>query len=60
MAVENEHVSTDVIDAPEFPELTDRFAVRSVPKVVLNDVRELVGSQRETAFVEAVIDAAPV
>ena len=37
MAVESERVTADVIEAMEFPDLARRFAVRGVPKIVIND-----------------------
>jgi predicted DsbA family dithiol-disulfide isomerase len=60
MAVESSRVTADVIEANEFPELSDRFSVSGVPKIVINDRVELLGSQREAKFVEAVLAAAGV
>jgi len=57
MAVESERVTADVIEANEFPELSDRFQVSGVPKTVINDHVELLGAQREPRFVEAVVQA---
>jgi predicted DsbA family dithiol-disulfide isomerase len=57
MAVESERVTADVIEANEFPELSDRFQVSGVPKTVINDQVELLGAQREPRFVEAVVQA---
>ena len=37
MAVESPHVTADVIEAMEFPDLARRFQVRGVPKIVIND-----------------------
>lgn len=57
MAVESERVTADVIEANEFPELSDRFSVSGVPKIVINDRVELLGAQREARFLEAVLQA---
>ena len=57
MAVENAHVTADVIEANEFPELADRYRVRGVPKVVVNDAVEFVGAQPEMHFLEEVFRA---
>ncbi len=54
MAIESERVTADVIEASEFPELSDRYQVSGVPKIVINDKVELLGAQREARFVEAV------
>ena len=54
MAVESERVTADVIEANEFPELSDRFQVSGVPKIVINDKVELLGAQREARLIQAV------
>jgi predicted DsbA family dithiol-disulfide isomerase len=58
MAIESERVTADVIEASEFPELSDRYQVSGVPKIVINDKIELLGAQREARFAEAVRTAA--
>jgi hypothetical protein len=60
MAVESARVTADVIEANEFPELSDQFSVSGVPKIVINDRVELIGSQREAKFIEAILAAAGV
>lgn len=50
MAVESEHVTADVIEAMEFPDLARRYSVRGVPKIVINDTVEFVGAQPESEF----------
>lgn len=57
MAIESSRVTADVVEANEFPELSERFQVTGVPKIVINDQVELVGAQREARFVEAVVQA---
>jgi len=57
-AVENAHVTADVIEISEFPDLAAQYHVRGVPKIVMNDTVELVGAQPETAFVDAMLRAA--
>lgn len=54
MAIESERVTADVIEANEFPELSDRYQVSGVPKIVINDRVELLGAQREARLIEAV------
>jgi predicted DsbA family dithiol-disulfide isomerase len=58
MAIVSERVTADVVEANEFPELSQRFAVSGVPKIVINDTIELLGSQREPRFLQAVIQGA--
>jgi alkyl hydroperoxide reductase subunit AhpF len=58
MAVESPDVTADVVEAEEFPELAERYRVRGVPKVVVNDAVEFVGAQPEALFLEHVLRAA--
>jgi glutaredoxin-like protein len=57
-AVESAHVTADVIEISEFPDLAAQYHVRGVPKIVMNDRVELVGAQPEDAFVDAMLSAA--
>ena len=57
-AVENAHVTADVIEISEFPDLAAQYHVRGVPKIVMNDTVELVGAQPEAEFVDAMLSAA--
>ena len=50
MAVESAHVTADVIEAMEFPDLARRYAVRGVPKIVINDTSEFVGALPEVQY----------
>lgn len=52
LAFKSELVTSDMIDASEFPELADRYNVRAVPKTVVNDVVQIEGAVPEDAFVE--------
>ena len=57
-AVESGHVTADVVEISEFPDLAAQYQVRGVPKIVMNDTVELVGAQPEAAFVDAMLRAA--
>ena len=52
MAIANSHVTADVVEVSEFPDLAQRYMVRGVPKTVINDSVEFVGNVPETTFVE--------
>jgi protein-disulfide isomerase len=54
MALLNPHITADVIEANEFPELSQRFNVMGVPKTVVNGVQELVGAQPEARLMSAI------
>ena len=57
-AVESGHVTADVVEINEFPDLAPQYHVRGVPKIVMNDTVELVGAQPEAAFVDAMLRVA--
>lgn len=54
MAMANPNITADAIDATEFPELSRRYQVQAVPKIVINDRVEFTGAQPEPKFLEAV------
>jgi hypothetical protein len=57
IAIVSPRVTADVIEAEEYPDLSNRFRVSGVPKIVINDSQEMVGAQREKKFVEEVVKA---
>jgi predicted DsbA family dithiol-disulfide isomerase len=57
MALENPHVSSEVIEANEYPDLIGRYAIDAVPKIVINDRVELLGAQPEATFVAQVVES---
>ena len=54
MAQLNPRITADVIEANEFPDLSQRFDVMGVPKTVINGVQELVGAQPEPSVMAAI------
>ena len=54
MAQLNPRITADVIEANEFPELSQQFNVMGVPKTVVNGVEELVGAQPEAQLMAAI------
>ncbi len=57
MAIDNPHITADVIEVTEFLPLAERYAVRGVPKTVINEGREFVGALPEAEFVRVLVDA---
>ncbi len=57
LAIENEHITGDVIEVSEFIDLAQRYQVQGVPKTVINDKVEFVGSLPEPRFVQQVLQA---
>jgi glutaredoxin-like protein len=54
LAVESAHVTADVIEVTEFPNLAQRYAIRGVPKTVINESVEFIGNVPESEFIEHV------
>jgi thiol-disulfide isomerase/thioredoxin len=57
MAMTNPLVLADVIEANEFPALSERYRVRTVPKTIINDRIEFVGPLSEAKVLAAVQEA---
>jgi hypothetical protein len=57
MAMENPLIVADVIEANEFQDLSERYRVRSVPKTVINDRVEFLGSMPEAKVLAALQEA---
>jgi len=58
MAIESAQVRADVIEATEFPHLVNRYAIRGVPKTVINERLSFEGALPEPAFLSHVLAAA--
>jgi predicted DsbA family dithiol-disulfide isomerase len=57
MAVASDRVRADCIEANEFPDLSHRYRVMAVPKVVINDRVQFEGALPERDFLSAVLRA---
>ncbi|HUU88990.1 MAG TPA: thioredoxin family protein [Candidatus Glassbacteria bacterium] len=55
LAIESDLVRADVIDINEFPELSQKYDVISVPKIIINEKIEFVGAFSEDLFAEHVL-----
>jgi len=56
MAMVNPNITADMIEAQEFPELSQRFSVRGVPRTVVNDNFNIDGGLPEDAFISQIIE----
>lgn len=54
MALENPHIKADMVDATLFPELSVKYKVMGVPKIVINEVHELMGAQPLPAMLDLI------
>ena len=54
LALENDHIKADMVDASIFPDLSAKYNVMGVPKTVINGDKELIGAQPITNFIDLV------
>jgi len=57
LAMENAHITADVVEVSEFIDLAQRYNVQGVPKTVINDRVEFTGALPEPRFVQEVLKA---
>jgi predicted DsbA family dithiol-disulfide isomerase len=53
----NAHVTADVVEVSEFPDLAQRYQIRGVPKTVINDRVAFEGAVPEERFIGEVLRA---
>ncbi len=58
IALASDGVQAEMIEAMEFPELSDRFEVQGVPRIVIDDRYVIEGNIPASQFVDAVMKAA--
>ena len=54
LALENPNIDAEMIEAQTFGEISNKFNVSSVPKVVINEEFEFVGNQSLDTFLEEI------
>ena len=57
MAIASSRITAECIEATEFPELSQRYQVMAVPKIVINDKIQFEGALPEQDFLGAVLKA---
>jgi glutaredoxin-like protein len=57
MAIENEYIRADMIEATEFPELAEKYEVMAVPRTIINETSYFEGALPEAQFVAAALQA---
>lgn len=55
IAMENDRVTADMVEASEFPHLAQRYHVMGVPKTVINDAASMDGALPESHFVDHIM-----
>jgi predicted DsbA family dithiol-disulfide isomerase len=58
MAMENDSITAECIEATEFPDLAREFRVMAVPRTVVNDKVAIEGSMPEAMFIDRILEAA--
>lgn len=54
LALMNENIKAEMIEAGTFGELSTKYKVSGVPKIVINETTELLGDQPIEAFLQAI------
>lgn len=54
LALENENIKAEMIEAQTFNELSNKYNVSGVPKIVINEDHDLVGNQPIEKFLETI------
>ncbi len=54
LAMLNTNIQSEMIEAQTFYDLSDKFKVSGVPKIIINDKYELVGNQPIEAFLDTI------
>lgn len=54
IALENPKVTADMVEAATFPQLSNKYRVSGVPKIVINEEHELMGAQPLEAFLDVI------
>ena len=57
MAVASPRIKAECIEATEFPELSQRYRVMAVPKIVINDRVQFEGALPEPQVLSKVLEA---
>jgi glutaredoxin-like protein len=53
----NDYITADMIELSEFPYLAVKYNVQGVPKIIINEEHDIVGSPPEIEFAQALLKA---
>jgi len=56
-AIENDNITSDMVEATEFPHLSMRYNVKGVPRTIIGEEYPIEGAVPEMTFVEKVLEA---
>jgi hypothetical protein len=60
MAMENDLITADAVEASEYPELSERYQVYGVPLTIANDKARVEGGMPEPMFIERILQGVGV
>ncbi len=55
MAVENDYINADMVEATEFPQLAIKYQVRGVPRTVINQTQFVDGMVPEAVMLQMLL-----
>jgi predicted DsbA family dithiol-disulfide isomerase len=58
MAMENDAITAECIEATEFPDLSRQYRVMAVPRTVINDKVAIEGALPESMFIDRILEEA--
>jgi glutaredoxin-like protein len=56
-AMENKNITADMIESLEFPDLSEKYSVMAVPKIIINEKVEFEGAVPENVFLWKIMEA---
>jgi len=57
MAMESDMITSESIEATEFPDLARQYRVMAVPRTVINDGEVIEGALPESMFIDRILSA---
>ena len=58
-ALANPRITADVVQVGDFPDVVERYTIRAVPTIVVNERVRFEGGLPEREFLEQVLQAVP-
>lgn len=56
-AMASKHITSDMVEVTEFPQLAVKYRVQGVPLTVINETTQVIGSVSEEEFARKVLEA---
>jgi len=56
-AMANDHITADMVEVSEYPDIATRYKVQGVPLTVINETVNVLGAVPEDEFARKVVEA---